>query len=382
MIHDNVAKIYNMNLVAFERAMQQVMTDLTSLIADYALDYKIRYKKSIDKRVKTLESAKEKLKRKQVDELFEIRDLVGLKVIVYNLKDANKLSDLISAKWKDKDIDVEDYIATPKDTGYRAIHINLNQIVEVKDETISVPVEIQIKTLAQDLWSVLSHEDLYKINCEIPEIVRQFSNSLGALLDVADNQAQFIRDFISKKVVISKDLTFDSNDEVDREIIAKIIFDKYSYNITEEEYTNLIKYLEINNITTADIFRKLVECSEIRNIVTKIYKKCGLNDPEPVDIISYGSYVFYQIMSSSEVDVDVLMDVIKESLNLTEHECESCGKLLNEEEISYCSDSVENCDFICQECLDDYYDCMRCGNKTSNDYEVCANCEDHLMSDD
>lgn len=384
MSNDALTKEYDENSTAFDRAMTKVVNDLSALIIDYAADHKIRCKKTFDKRIKSIDSIKEKLKRKDVNHLFELRDLVGVKIIVNNLKDAQTLEKLITQKWKDKKFEVEDYITSPKKSGYRAIHINLLQVVEVKGKEVSVPVEIQIKTLAQDLWSVLSHEDLYKPDGDVPEIISQFSNSLGALLDVVDNQAQFIRDFLAKKIVISKDLSFDPKDDVDKEIIAKIIYDAFGTYITEGDYCFLIKYLETYNITTADILRKLVNCSDVMDSVRSVFKEFGLYEPGPADLVSFGSIVFYYFLSEGEVTTDLIRDAVKDAFELTEHECESCGKLLDKEEESYCYDHVEDANFVCRECLEDYSECSRCGMKTNNDDEIgiCSNCWDHLISKD
>jgi len=382
MSDDALTKEYNDNSTALERAMTKVANDLSALIIDYAADHKIRCKKTLDKRIKSLDSIKEKIKRKKVSSLFDLRDLVGIKIIVNNLKDAQALSELITKKWKDKKLEVEDYLTSPKKSGYRAIHINLMQIVDVKGKEVSIPVEIQIKTLAQDLWSVLSHEDLYKPDGDVPEIISQFSNSLGALLDVVDNQAQFIRDFLAKKITISKDLSFDPEDEVDKEIIAKILHDAFDTYITEGDYCFLITYLELHNITTVDILRKLINCKEVMDSVREVYKEFGLEDPGPADLVSFGSTVYYYFLSEGDVSTDLIRDAVKDAFELSDHECESCGKLLNKEEESYCYDHVENADYVCRECLEEYSECMRCGMKTDNGNEICDNCWDNLMSDD
>lgn len=382
MSNDDLTKEYNDNFNAFDRAMTKVVNDLSALMIDYAADHKIRCKKTIENRIKSLDSIKEKIKRKDVANIFELRDLVGVKIIVNNLKDANTLTNLITQKWKDRKFEVEDYITSPKKSGYRSVHINLIQVVEVKGKEVSVPVEIQIKTLAQDLWSVLSHGDIYKPDGDVPEIISQFSNSLGALLDVVDNQAQFIRDFLAKKIVISKDLSFDPKDDVDKEIIAKIIHDAFGTYITEGDYRFIINYLETYNITTADILRKLVNSSDVMDSVKSVFKEFGLYEPGPADLVSFGSIVFYYFMSEGEVTIDLIKDAVKDAFELTEHECESCGKLLDKEEESYCENHVENADFVCRDCLEEYAECIRCGMKTDNENEICDNCWDNLMSDD
>ena len=56
----------------------------------------------------------------------------------------------------------KDYIVHPKDTGYRSLHIVFIIEIYVDDEIKKVPVEIQFRTLAMDMWACLEHELRYK----------------------------------------------------------------------------------------------------------------------------------------------------------------------------------------------------------------------------
>lgn len=373
-----ISESYEKYKKAFERSLVRTHDDLEAILTDYSHDFNIRYKKSIERRIKSLDSLLVKANRNGIEDIFRINDIVGIRILVFNKTDAYNLLNLIDTKWNDREITKEDYIKNPKPSGYRAIHLNMECSSELKGEKVNVPTEIQIKTLAQDLWSVLSHEDLYKQDGQIPDIISQFSGSLGSLLDVVDNQGQYIREFMTSKIVISKDLAFDEKDTVDKEILAKIIYDEYGFNISEEEYRIIIKYLEAYNILTVDLFRKLIIDKTVSEAVINIFDELGIEEPLPLEIIVYSSTVYLKYLADDYLDRDLLIEEIKNDLNLTDNQCQECGRHLTDEEVSFCFDRIEDMNYVCSSCLGNYSDCGRCGNMTNND-DVCNNCLDHYM---
>lgn len=365
---------------ALERVLRNVSNDLEEILLDFSSERKIRYKKAFEKRIKSLDSVRIKLARKGEQDIFKINDLVGVRILAINKSDVNSIRRLLLEKWCDREISVNDYIETPKATGYRALHLNFNATVKLKNEDVTVPVEIQIKTLAQDLWSVLAHDDIYKQDNEVPDIISQFSSTLGALLDVADNQGEHIREFMAKKVVFSKDLSFDLTDEVDKEILAKIIEDCFGYSISEIEYRGIMSSLEMANIDTVDNFKKLIACDEVKNEVIAIFVDLSLPAPTPVELIVSSSTVYYGFMAEGVVDYDLLRDHIKERYEITDCECEDCGKNLTEDELT-CTEDVESMNCVCSDCLEGYGECSYCGVMTREE-GICSNCWDHYMSKD
>ena len=59
-------------------------------------------------------------------------------------------------------INEKDFIGKPKDTGYRSYHLIVEVPVELINEKVMVKAEIQIRTLAMDLWASLEHKLKYK----------------------------------------------------------------------------------------------------------------------------------------------------------------------------------------------------------------------------
>ena len=59
-------------------------------------------------------------------------------------------------------MDIKDYIESPKKNGYRSLHMIIRVPVYFMDKKQMVQVELQIRTLAMDLWASLEHDIKYK----------------------------------------------------------------------------------------------------------------------------------------------------------------------------------------------------------------------------
>ena len=121
----------------------------------------------IESRIKTLDSIIEKIERRGYEPTLDnlrtyIYDIAGIRVVCKYINDIYQIVDLLS---KQKDLEImikKDYIVHPKDTGYRSLHIVFIIEIYVDDEIKKVPVEIQFRTLAMDMWACLEHELRYK----------------------------------------------------------------------------------------------------------------------------------------------------------------------------------------------------------------------------
>ncbi|MBQ3201187.1 MAG: GTP pyrophosphokinase family protein, partial [Clostridia bacterium] len=59
-----------------------------------------------------------------------------------------------------------DYIEMPKEIGYRSLHLVISIPVFLSKGAVSVPVEVQIRTIAMDFWASLEHRIRYKSDAE------------------------------------------------------------------------------------------------------------------------------------------------------------------------------------------------------------------------
>lgn len=65
------------------------------------------------------------------------------------------------------------YIQYPKENGYRSLHLIVNVPVYRKEGVQLVPVEIQIRTIAMDMWASLEHDLHYKATHEVSDNINQ-----------------------------------------------------------------------------------------------------------------------------------------------------------------------------------------------------------------
>jgi putative GTP pyrophosphokinase len=128
----------------------------------------------IESRIKDPDSIIEKMTRRGHNYNLKnlkkhIYDIAGIRVICKYINDIYQIIDLLE---KQKDLHVmlrKDYISNPKSTGYRSFHIVFTIEVYINNQTKVVPVEIQFRTLAMDMWASLEHELRYKSNNELTD---------------------------------------------------------------------------------------------------------------------------------------------------------------------------------------------------------------------
>lgn len=161
-------------------------------------------------RVKTAQRSFSKLRREKYRSRIDgypivpdvIDDLVGLRIVCNNLSDINTLQEVFGElpleDGSTNGLTVEqeshrDYFSNPKPSGYRAYHVNLVVQVPQTSGHRRVRVEVQARTLLQDGWGELTHEDTYKPGSSVPEWIVGMSLRMAELLAAVDNIAQDLR---------------------------------------------------------------------------------------------------------------------------------------------------------------------------------------------
>jgi putative GTP pyrophosphokinase len=121
----------------------------------------------IDTRLKSPKSILGKLQKKDLDLTLStacnnVYDIAGVRVVCSYIKDVYLIRDRIMAQDDIQIMDVKDYIENPKENGYRSLHMVIRVPVYFMNKKQYVPVEMQIRTLAMDLWASLEHDIKYK----------------------------------------------------------------------------------------------------------------------------------------------------------------------------------------------------------------------------
>ena len=102
-----------------------------------------------------------------------ILDVAGVRVVCSFEEDVYFLAKCLKAQ-SDIEVMVEkDYIAHPKENGYRSLHLTVKVPIYLAGKEVKVPVEIQLRTIAMDFWASLEHNIRYKKDFPRNEIVER-----------------------------------------------------------------------------------------------------------------------------------------------------------------------------------------------------------------
>ncbi|NCB93570.1 MAG: (p)ppGpp synthetase [Clostridia bacterium] len=129
----------------------------------------------IDARLKSADSILGKLEKKDLNLTLtsacnNIYDIAGVRVVCPYVKDIYLLRERIMAQDDIFIMEEKDYVAHPKRNGYRSLHIIIRVPVYFMNKKQLVPVELQIRSLAMDLWASLEHDLKYKAYQSTEEI--------------------------------------------------------------------------------------------------------------------------------------------------------------------------------------------------------------------
>ena len=91
-----------------------------------------------------------------------LHDIAGLRVVFPCEKQVYCFAELLCASPLARVLSEKDYIAEPKPSGYRSLHLVLSIPVRLHSQSLMVPVEIQLRTAAMDMWASIEHDMVYK----------------------------------------------------------------------------------------------------------------------------------------------------------------------------------------------------------------------------
>jgi len=162
----------------YNGAIREIKTKLDILDEEFNVRYAHNPIHHMESRQKSVESILGKLYKKGLQLTLEaakenILDIAGIRVICYYIDDIYRIAEMITSQGDIELVRVRDYIAYPKENGYRSLHIVAKVPVFLSQRTEYVPVEIQIRTIAMDFWASLEHRLKYKTESDVPEGVQE-----------------------------------------------------------------------------------------------------------------------------------------------------------------------------------------------------------------
>lgn len=179
-------------MIKYISALKVLETQLEIINDDFKYIKKYNPIEHIKTRIKTADSIINKLKKNNLDFTIEnienyINDIVGVRIICAFREDVFDLIDIIRQSKVIKVIKEKNYIDNPKDSGYRSYHLIVLIPVDLINGHYNVKAEIQIRTLAMDLWASLEHKLRYKSSYCDTSISKRLQ-SIGDELNKIDNE--------------------------------------------------------------------------------------------------------------------------------------------------------------------------------------------------
>lgn len=154
-------------MVYYRCALMEVETKFRVLNEELSLDSEQNPIEGIESRLKSVESILEKAERKGIDftpEAIEagMSDIAGIRVLCSFESDVYMLANALLRQDDVRLVEKKDYIAHPKENGYRSLHLIVSVPIFLHDRRKTMEVEVQLRTLAMDVWASLEHKLLYK----------------------------------------------------------------------------------------------------------------------------------------------------------------------------------------------------------------------------
>lgn len=169
---DIESKQYKDLLKIYEIAMNQVKDIITIVGKSINNIYNYPIIEKVTGRVKSSTSIQNKLLKKELPNTYvtlvdNINDIAGVRVVCPIEEDIYNIVEIIKKIPNIKIIQEKDYLNHPKKSGYKAYHLIVETPVYINQESVTMKVEIQIRTIAMDFWSEMEHDIRYKTNNKI-----------------------------------------------------------------------------------------------------------------------------------------------------------------------------------------------------------------------
>ena len=186
---EEIVKVYSDSRGRYADCLNYVENTIKNVIKSGSIDIH-----EIIGRVKTVESLSGKVSRKTYNNLTDIADLCGIRIITYFNDDVDKIASIINQEFE---VDIANTIdkrksEDPTKFGYVSLHyvISLKEDRSPKllyDKFKDIKLEIQIRTVMQHAWAEIEHDLGYKSKEDIPDKYRRQFSILAGLIELADD---------------------------------------------------------------------------------------------------------------------------------------------------------------------------------------------------
>ena len=180
----------------YEQAVNEIIVKFVCLRDEFRKNNIYSPIESVTGRVKTVSSILDKMQMKniQFEHLEEeVEDIAGIRIICQFVEDIERVVDLIRGRSDMEILEMKDYLANKKKSGYRSYHVVVAYTVDTIHGPKKLQVEIQIRTMAMNFWATTEHSLQYKYKGEIPEHVSTRLQKAADAIFNLDNEMSQVR---------------------------------------------------------------------------------------------------------------------------------------------------------------------------------------------
>ena len=174
----------------------ELAAEKTAAIASYIKDpdYRLRCKAAIDILMAKLKMINAELsgqkKRTVISQITNriksaenLKDLIGIRVVCPFEDELYQVAESLEMQKDIEIVRIKDYIKNPKKNGYKSLHLIVKVPIYSAEGEQKELVEIQLRTIAMDYWSVLEYELYYKKrdNAEIEAELKKYAEEIANL---------------------------------------------------------------------------------------------------------------------------------------------------------------------------------------------------------
>lgn len=252
---------------------------VASLLDEELSDTELKISKILS-RTKTIKSVKDKIKRKNYSNPSkEINDLAGVRVVCAYENEFISIDKIVYKLFNIKDkVDKTDELGVDR-MGYHGIHYVVSlkpkdcqkDCIELKD----IYCEIQLRTVLQDSWSIVSHHLLYKNEPAVPNRIKRDLNNVASLLEIAQqvfDRIQEKRKEYIKEIIDSKsEITLFLSKKIDYETLAAYTKWKFPELEVSQKWQNQL--LSDLNPSKFKVLKDIDDAFEKAKFAVEAYKK-------------------------------------------------------------------------------------------------------------
>lgn len=191
------------NMFLYNAALKEINTKIEILNDEFVQVHNYNPIEHVKSRIKSAESIVRKLKRGGYEVTIDnmnkyLNDIAGIRIICSFTSDIYTIAEMISNQSDVKILQIKDYIANPKENGYKSYHMVVTVPIFLSDGPAETKVEIQIRTIAMDFWASLEHKMYYKFEGNAPSNITKDLKACADIVEMLDARMLQLNEMIKE----------------------------------------------------------------------------------------------------------------------------------------------------------------------------------------